>query len=127
MNIKKYIEKLEQNLSHYMIEEACKKDPSRRGSPEMYKYKGLSLNIDLKAKNKEKTLKVRIGSLEAEFKINNGDKASGGLAPEDEKMIMLWLARNENTSAFKAIFSSVVTKKELPIIPFDLEDVFEKA
>lgn len=127
MNVKKYIEKLEQNLSHYMIEESTRKDPSRRGSPDMYKYKGLSLNIDLKAKNKEKTLKVRIGSLEAEFKINNGDKASGGLAPEDEKMVMLWLARNENASAFKAIFSSVVTKKELPIIPFDLEDVFEKA
>lgn len=126
MNEKKILEKLEQSLSHYMIEETCRQDPTKRGTSEMYKYKGLSINVDTKAKTEEKTIKVRIGSLEAEFKINNGDKSSGGLAPEDEKMIMLWMVRSENSRAMRAMFAKNRIKKELPIIPFDLEDVYEK-
>ena len=126
MNTKKIIEKLEHDLSHFMIEETCKNDPSKRGSPEMYKYKGLNISADISTSVPEKTIKVRIGALEAEFKIDGGDKTSGALEPDDERKIFLWMNRNENYYYMKSLFVKKQTKKTLPIVPFDLEEIFEK-
>ena len=92
----------------------------------MYKYKGLSIFVDPKAKTSEKTVSVRIGALEAEFKIDSCDKNSGALAPEEERLIMIWLGQNENQHYLKSIFTKNISKKELLIVPFDLENVFDK-
>ena len=126
MDNKKLIDKLEHDLSHFMIEETCKNDPSKRGSPSMYKYKGLNISADTTTTVPEKTIKVRIGALEAEFKIDSGDKMSGALEPDDERKIFLWMNRNENHYYMKSLFIKRQAKKTLPIVPFDLEDVFEK-
>lgn len=126
MQPKKVIDKLEHDLSHFLISEMCKSDPMRRGSAEMYKYKGLSIFVDPKAKTSEKTVSVRIGALEAEFKIDSCDKNSGALAPEEERLIMIWLGQNENQHYLKSIFTKNISKKELLIVPFDLENVFDK-
>lgn len=126
MQPKKIIDKLEHDLSHFLISEMCKSDPMRRGSAEMYKYKGLSIFVDPKAKTSEKTVSVRIGALEAEFKIDSCDKNSGALAPEEERLIMIWLGQNENQHYLKSIFTKNISKKELLIVPFDLENVFDK-
>lgn len=126
MQPKKIIDKLEHDLSHFLISEMCKSDPMRRGSAEMYKYKGLSILVDPKAKTSEKTVSVRIGALEAEFKIDSCDKNSGALAPEEERLIMIWLGQNENQHYLKSIFTKNISKKELLIVPFDLENVFDK-
>ena len=126
MQPKKIIDKLEHDLSHFLISEMCKSDPMRRGSAEMYKYKGLSIFVDPKAKTSEKTVSVRIGALEAEFKIDSCDKNSGALAPEEERLIMIWLGQNENQHYLKSIFTKKISKKELLIVPFDLENVFDK-
>ena len=126
MQPKKVIDKLEHDLSHFLISEMCKSDPMRRGSAEMYKYKGLSIFVDPKAKTSEKTVSVRIGALEAEFKIDSCDKNSGALAPEEERLIMIWLGQNENQHYLKSIFKKNISKKELLIVPFDLENVFDK-
>ena len=127
MDAKKIIEKLEHDLSHFLIEEACKKDATKRGSPEMYKYRGLNIMADPDSKAQEKTISIRIGALEAEFKIDNGDKNSGALNPEDERNIMLWMVRSENAYNLKALFAKKVEKKQIPIIPFDLENLYDKA
>jgi fido (protein-threonine AMPylation protein) len=44
MSQRKILDKLEHDLSHFMISEMCKADPTKRGTPEMYKYKGLSID-----------------------------------------------------------------------------------
>lgn len=126
MQVKKIVEKLEHNLSHYLINEMCKSDPLKRGSAEMYKYKGLSIKVDSKSKAVEKTVLIRIGALEAEFKIESCDKNSGALTPEEERLIMIWLGKNENQYYLKSIFKPKTAKKELLIVPFDLENAYEK-
>ena len=126
MNPKKVIEKLEHDLCHFMIGELIKNKPERRGSPEMYKYKGLSVIVDTLAKKEEKTVSIRIGALEAEFKIDSGAKNSGALAPEEEKIITIWLSQNEVNYYLKALFNVKTIKKEIPIIPFDLENFYTK-
>lgn len=126
MDVRKLVDKLEHDLCHFLISEICKSDPSRRGSPEMYKYKGLNITVDSKSKAREKTISVRIGALEAEFKIDSCEKNSGCLAPEEERLIMIWMGQNENNYNLKSIFTNNTSKKELTIIPFDLEEVYEK-
>ena len=91
----------------------------------MYKYKGLSVTADPDSKAKEKTISVRIGALEAEFKIETGDKNSGALAPYEENLVRIWIAQGENSYNLKAIFNKSEEKKVIPIIPFDLEEFFE--
>ena len=126
MQKKKVLEKLEHNLSHFLISEMCKSDPLKRGSAEMYKYKGLSIKFDTKQKTHEKTISIRIGALEAEFKIDSCDKNSGALSPEEERLIMIWLGKNENQYYIKSMLKPNTAKKELLIVPFDLESVYEK-
>ena len=124
MQARKVLDKLEDNLCHFLISEMCKADPTKRGSPEMYKYKGLSINVDTKSKTKDKLVSVRIGVLEAEFKIGSCDKTSGSLAPEDEKAVMLWLNQSDNSHQLMRVFQGGVKKKQIAIIPFDLEEYF---
>ena len=92
MNKQRILLKLEHDLSHFLIEETCKSDPTKRNSSDLYKYKGLSMNVNTESKaakeSKSKLVSIRIGALEAEFKIDTGDKASGSLASEDEKKII---------------------------------------
>ncbi len=119
--------RLEQDLAFFLISEACKQDPSKRGSSEMYRYKGLSISVNDETKSSEKVCAIRIGSLEAHFRIASGDKVLGGLMPEDEKNVQIWLNSSDSKQKFMAIFNSNGSdKKQMPIIPFDLEEFFEK-
>ena len=52
----------------------------------MYRYKGLNIKLDPQSKAKEKTIFVRIGALEAEFKIDSCEKNSGALSPDEERL-----------------------------------------
>ena len=126
MNPRKILDKLEHDLSHFLISEMCRSDPAKRSSPEMYKYKGLNITADPNSMAQEKTISVRIGVLEAEFKINDCEKNSGALAPEEERLIMIWMGQSDNNHQLRHIFLNQKQKKELAIIPFDLEEVFEK-
>ena len=127
MDTNKILAKLEQDLSFFMISEACKDDPSKRGSSEMYKYKGLAITTNEKSKDVDKVAAIRIGSLEAHFKIDTGDKVFGSLAPDDERMVKIWMSQSETTSRFNTVFSkSDNNKREIAIIPFDLEEFYSK-
>lgn len=126
MKEKKALEKLEQSLSNFMIEEMCKADPTKRSTPEMYRYKGLSLNINTDEKTKDKLISVRIGVLEAEFKIDSHEKNSGALAPQEEKLVTLWLSKSENSHAIKRFFYRNIQAEKIAIIPFDLEHYYVK-
>ena len=126
MDYRKIIEKLEHDLSHYLIDEISKGDPAKRQSADMYKYKGLAITADPRSKVVDKTIKVRIGALEAEFRISNGEKCSGGLTTQEEKLLTIWLSKTENAGLIRRIFNDSMNKRELSIIPFDLEDVFDK-
>ena len=123
----KVISKLEQDLSYFLIEEACKDDPLKRNSSQLYKYKGLTLTTNEKKKEEHKVLAVSIGALEARFKIENGDKVSGNLSPEDERLIQMWMSKSENNSSIRQIFVKASDSKKVAIIPFDLEGFYEKA
>ena len=125
MDPKRVLEKVEHDLSHFMISEMCKNNPELRGKPEMYKYKGLNVKADPDSNAKEKTIAVRIGALEAEFKIDNGEKNSGALAPYEEHLVRIWIAQGENSYNLKSIFAKAEKKELELIIPFDLEEFFE--
>ena len=124
MNNRKILDKLEHDLSHFMIQEMCKADPTKRGTPELYKYKGLSIDVDTKSKQKDKVVAVRIGVLEAEFKIGTCEKTSGSLNPADEKAIMLWMCQSDNSHQLMRVFARANAKKEIAIVPFDLENYY---
>ena len=122
---RKILDKLEDSLGHFLIGELCKADPSRRASPEMYKYKGLSINADPKQRTAEKTVSVRIGVLEAEYKIDSCEKNSGCLSPEEERLVSMWLSKTENNYKLKTIFQKKTSDLKLAIIPFDLEHYYD--
>ena len=124
MDKSRAILKLEQDLSSLLIEEACKNDPSKRGTPEMYKYKGLSISTNEKSKDKTKVVTVSIGVLEARYKLENGDKISGNLAPEDERIIQIWLSKSENIAVLQSVFSALQQIRTIAIVPFDLEQYY---
>ena len=126
MNPRKILDRLEDSLCHFLIGELCKADPAKRASPEMYKYKGLSITADPKSKRQEKTVSIRIGVLEAEFKIDDCEKNAGCLAPEEERLTKLWLAKSENNYLLKLIYGKKTEKTELAIIPFDLEHFYSQ-
>lgn len=121
MDAKKVLNKLESDLSHFLISEMCKSDPTKRLSGEIYKYKGLGLKVDEQSKKQDKTIFVRIGVLEAEFKLGSCEKCSGGLSPEEEKLISYWMSSGDNESKLQMIFSQRKINTKPPIIPFDLE------
>lgn len=124
MDSRRIVDKLEHDLSHFLINESCKDNPELRGTPEMYKYKGLSIYPHDQSNSSEKSISVRIGALEAEFKIDTCDKNSGSLAPEDERLIMIWMGQNENAYQLKSIFYKQKATKQIAIVPFDLEELF---
>ena len=124
MEARKILDKLEDNLCHFLISEMCKADLTKRGSPEMYKYKGLNITADPKSRAQEKTISIRIGVLEAEFKINDCEKNSGCLSPEEERLVMLWLAKSEINYSLKTIFAKKASDLGMNIIPFDLEHFY---
>ena len=124
MDSRKILYKLEQDLSHFLIGEFCKGDPAKRLSSEMYRYKGLNITIDPMQKTQEKTIQIRIGALEASFKINNCEKSAGCLAPEEERLISIWMAKSENYYYIQSIFKKKMPKKQIAIVPFDLEHYF---
>ena len=126
MDSRKVLDKLEDDLCHFLIGELCKADPTKRGSPEMYKYKGLSINADTNSKSQDKTVSVRIGVLEAEFKIDDCEKNAGSLSPDEERLVKLWLSKSENNFRLKSIFLRKKGKTTLAIIPFDLENFYSK-
>ncbi len=126
MDVQKAIGKLEHDLCHFLIGEMCKNNPEKRGSPEMYRYKGLNIKLDPQSKAKEKTIFVRIGALEAEFKIDSCEKNSGALSPEEERLVMIWMGQSENNYLLKSVFNQGSSKKEISIVPFDLEEYFTK-
>mgnify|MGYP003291052370 CR=1 FL=1 len=124
MNPRKVLDKLEHDLSHFMISEMCKNDPTKRGTPEMYKYKGLNITVDTKSKEKDKVVAIRIGVLEAEFKIGTCEKTSGSLNPADEHAIMLWMSQSDNSHQLMRVFARAQGKHEIAIVPFDLEEYY---
>ena len=122
---KKAVEKLEHELSHFLIDEMCKRDPSKKLSSEMYKYRGLSINLYQDEATSEKIITVRIGPLEAEFKVESGDKFSGALAPGEEQAIRIWISQSDNNALIRSAFKKEDEKRELKIVPFDLEEMFD--
>ena len=126
MDDKRTVEKLEHDLSHFLIGEMCKKNPEKRGSPEMYKYRGLSIRLNSSSVSDEKTFFVRIGAFEAEFKIDSCEKNFGALSPEEERLIMIWMKQSDNNYLLKSMYVRKNSKKEILIVPFDLENYYDK-
>jgi len=121
MDSKKILSKLETDLTEYLISEICKTNPDKRLSGEMYKYRGLNIIIDANSKKSEKTFFVRIGVLEAEFKLSTCEKCSGGLSTQEEKLIKKWMSNSDTSTKLQSAFGQRTFNQKPPIIPFDLE------
>ncbi len=127
MDKNKILTKLEADLYHFMISEFCKNDPSKRTSSEMYKYKGLSISVAKNQNTQDKAIVVGIGALEAQFKVGSCDKISGNLSPDEEKIIQIWMGQPEvNGNINSAFLLAAATRKQVAIVPFDLEDYYLK-
>ena len=92
----------------------------RQDMEEKYDYEHMD------EKTKDKLISVRIGVLEAEFKIDSHEKNSGALAPQEEKLVALWLSKSENSHAIKRFFYRNIQAEKIAIIPFDLEHYYVK-
>jgi len=72
----------------------------------MYKYRGLNISVDQNSKKQEKTIFVRIGVLEAEFKIGSNEKCSGGLSTEEEKLVKKWMSSGDTATKLQNVFTA---------------------
>ncbi len=124
MKTRRLIEKLEHDLSNFLVAEMCKLDPEKVASPEAFRFKGLNITPSYVEGTQEKTISVRIGGLEADFSIGTYEKISGSLPTEDEKNIILWLKRRENVYDLRLIFDKDKMRRQAAIIPFDLEEPY---
>lgn len=124
MQSKKLIEKLELDLSHYLIQEMCKSNPEKIASPEIFRYKGLTITPSTTKGTMEKTIAIQIGSLEAQFSISTCEKVSGTLPIDDEKSVMAWMKKKENTYDLRIIFDRDRLRRNAMIVPFDLEEPY---
>ena len=117
--------KLEEDLSQFMIGEVTRGNPQKRNSPEAFVYRGLTISADPKKdKNSPEIISVRIGSMEADFKLN-GEKASGGLTPDEEFMIRLWMKQSDTSRKLMDIFALDRKRRvQVKIVPFDLENMY---
>ena len=127
MKKNRIVEKLEGELSQYLIDETIKKDPSKRVSADIYKYRGLSLdtNGENKKSDDEKTLCVRIGALEAEYKLTTCEKCGGSLYPEEEHLVESWLGKSDVSAKVRSILNFQNARKRMAIVPFDLEEIYK--
>ena len=124
-SVNKIIKQLEGDLSEFLIDEMSPPNPAHRSESEMYKYKGLMLlSMDPNVKRFERTFLVRIGTLEAEFSLSNGDKILGTVGPIEDKLVPKWFKIGDHAellqTAFRKIMASLEEEKLLQ--PFDLDD-----
>lgn len=124
MKSKKIIEKLEHDLAHYLITEMCKVDPEKIDSPEVFRYKGLTITPSTVEGTLDKIIAIQMGSLEAQFSITSCEKVSGTLPIDDERNIMAWMKRKENTYDLRIIFDKDKLRRHAMIVPFDLEEPY---
>ena len=68
-------------------------DAHNRGSINKYRYNNLKLEVLDPRANRIPQVKITIGISEAVFNIKNGEKASGGLGP-DERYVLRWFMKN---------------------------------
>ena len=127
MNIdyNKYIRKLESDLSEYIISEVSPPNPEQRKESEIYKYKGLMLlSIDPRVKRRERTFLVRIGTLEAEFSLNSGEKIIGGIGALEEKLVHKWFNMSDNAETLQTVYRKMTREmeQEKEIVPFGMDD-----
>lgn len=123
---KKLLEKLQNDLGYFLISETIKSDPAKVNSPEVFKYKGLHMTPNEESDSLDKTVKIQIGGLEAEYKVNSSEKISGGFSKEEEKLVALWMKKKENNFDLRSIFERERLKRRATIIPFDLEEPFNR-
>ena len=71
-------------------------------------------------------LSTAAGPTGAEFKIDSHEKNSGAPAPQEEKLVTLWLSKSENAHAIKRFFYRNIQAEKIAMIPFDLEHYYVK-
>lgn len=125
MDIKQTIAKLEDDLSYFMIGEIQTRDADSKERQNIYRYRGLALIINPDQKKQEKTITVRIGALEAEFDIEKTKKCGGGFGQVEEKLISIWLSKQQTRQLLLEYFRQVRKQQEdefeLTVKPFDFE------
>lgn len=125
MDAKKILEKLEMDLSAFLISEMPKANStSSEAYRQLYLYKGLSISANLAKPIVSRTISIRIGALEADFQSETGEKVSGSLSPDDEHYVRMWLTQNKTAISLRALFKDTdddeVERRK--IVPIDLED-----
>jgi len=126
MEAKVLIEKLETDLSGFLISEIPRARLEQSVvDRQIYLYKGLNIYLTSKARAAEKTIAVRIGALEAQFSLVSMKRISGSLMTDDEHNVRIWLNKPEIIDAFKKLFDRD-DLKYANIMPFDLECLYDR-
>ena len=91
-------------LKEFVID--IQSDAHNQSSVNKYRYNNLKLEIMDPRVNKTPQVKITIGISEAVFNIQNGEKASGGLGP-DERYVLRWFMKNSVLNDLKELWQTV--------------------
>lgn len=111
--------KAETSLRDYIIEE-YENDTRNAGIVNLYKYRGLSLDVNWRA-NTDPFFTVQIMAFEASFKIMTGEKIQGGLNDTDVKIIQKWASQGTIKDLLMRIWGDETRDaRDVNLKPFDL-------
>lgn len=79
-------------------------DPHNKTNINSQRYNNLKLGMEI-AKESTPHVIVNIAMSEAVFNINNGEKMSGGLGP-DERYVLRWFSKGSTMEALKECWKS---------------------
>lgn len=118
----KEVVKLEESLRDFIIDDyednRWREEVSSNRSSEMYRYRSLTIHIH-PIRNVSPNFRVSIGILEATFNISGGEKTSGALGGNDERLIQKWLSRGSNKTLMMNIWERKTPEKLIRLTPFD--------
>ena len=94
----KTLNELSRELRDFIVD--LQSDAHNRTNMNVHRYNNLKVEIVDPRSTRTPQAKIVIGISEAVFNINGGDKASGGLGP-DERYVIRWIMKSGTLSDLK--------------------------
>ena len=94
----KTVSELTRELKDFVVD--LQSDAHNQSSVNKYRYNNLKVEIVDPRTTRTPQVRIVIGISEAVFNINSGEKASGGLGP-DERYVLRWFSKTGTVSDLK--------------------------
>ena len=98
----KTLSELSRELKDFVID--LQSDANNSSGVSKYRYNNLKVEIVDPRTTRVPQVKIVIGMSEAVFNIQTGDKASGGLGP-DERYVLRWFSKSSTMSDLKDLWT----------------------